>query len=110
MGWLPRSAWCGGRSNKQTAKQKKKKAASEKHARNSTMTTERAEQRSELRGGLLTVAAVGAAFVLLLPTFIGAGTRLSLLLGALLAVGNLWLIARTVRGFLYPAAARSPWL
>ncbi len=110
MGWLPRSDWSGGRSNKRTGKPKKKNVASEKPATNTTMTTEGAERGNDLRASLLAVAVVGALFVLLLPTFIGSGTRLSILVGALLAVGNLWLIARTVRGFLYPAGARSPWL
>ena len=72
------------------------------------MNTEAAERANDLRASLFAVAAVGALFALVLPTFIGTGTRLSLLVGALLAVGNLWLIARTVRGFLYPADARSP--
>jgi hypothetical protein len=56
------------------------------------------------------VAIVGVALTLAAPTLLGEGSRLSVALGALLAMGNLWAIARTVRGFLHPAGARSPWI
>ena len=74
------------------------------------MTTEHPDEQSDLRARLLAVAIVAALFAAMLPTFLGAGSRLSVLLGGLLAVANLWLIALSVRGFLYPAGARSPWL
>ncbi|HEY3254838.1 MAG TPA: hypothetical protein VGJ91_12850 [Polyangiaceae bacterium] len=53
---------------------------------------------------------VGAVLVLAAPTLLGNGSRLSVALGVLLAVANLWAISRTVRGFLHPAGARSPWI
>ena len=56
------------------------------------------------------VAIVGALFVAGAPTLLGAGSRLSVAIGVLLAVGNLWAISKTVRGFLEPAGARSPWV
>ncbi|HEY2409917.1 MAG TPA: hypothetical protein VGI10_28125 [Polyangiaceae bacterium] len=74
------------------------------------MTTERNEEQSDLRVGLTVVAVVGLLLVLVAPSFVGSGSRVSIVLGALLAVGNLWLLGKTVRGFLYPAGARSPWL
>jgi hypothetical protein len=110
MGWQPERERCGGRSSRRTAKQKKKSAASVRLERNTTMTTEQTEQHGDLRASLLAVAAVGLLLVVTLPSFIGADSRLSLLFGALLAVANLWLLARTVRGFLNPAGGRSPWL
>ena len=56
------------------------------------------------------VAIVGVVLTLAAPTLLGSGSRLSVAIGVLLAIGNLWAISRTVRGFLYPAAARSPWI
>lgn len=56
------------------------------------------------------VAIVGAVLCAVGPTLLGSGTRVSIALGVLLAIGNLWAIARTVRGFLEPAGARSPWI
>src|SRR5262249_44596546 len=71
---------------------------------------DQAERENDLRASLLAVACVDLVLMLMLPTFIGAGTRLSLLLGALIAISNLWFVARTVRSFLSPAGARSPWM
>jgi len=56
------------------------------------------------------VAIVGVVLTLAAPSLLGGGSRLSVAIGVLLAIGNLWAISRTVRGFLYPAAARSPWI
>lgn len=56
------------------------------------------------------VAIVGVVLTLAAPTLLGGGSRSSVAIGVLLAIGNLWAISRTVRGFLYPAAARSPWI
>ena len=56
------------------------------------------------------VAIVGALFTLAAPTLLGPASRLSVALGVLLAMGNLWAISRTVRGFLHPEGARSPWI
>ena len=56
------------------------------------------------------VAIVGALFTVAAPTLLGGGSRLSVALGVLLAMANLWAISRTVRGFLHPAGARSPWV
>ncbi len=56
------------------------------------------------------VAIVGALLTAGAPTFLGPASRSSVALGVLLAVGNLWAISRTVRGFLYPAGVRSAWL
>jgi hypothetical protein len=56
------------------------------------------------------VAIVGVLFTAAAPTLLGSASRSSVALGALLSIANLWAISRTVRGFLYPAAARSPWI
>jgi ATP synthase I chain len=56
------------------------------------------------------VAIVGAIMTAAAPVLLGPTSRLSVALGALLGVANLWAIARTVRGFLHPAGARSPWV
>ena len=56
------------------------------------------------------VALVGVLLTAAAPTFLGPASRLSVALGVLLAMGNLWAISRTVRGFLHPAGARSPWI
>jgi len=56
------------------------------------------------------VAIVGLGLTLAAPTLLGSGSRSSVALGVLLAIGNLWAISRTVRGFLHPAGARSPWI
>ncbi|MEI9937706.1 MAG: hypothetical protein WDO69_10850 [Pseudomonadota bacterium] len=63
-----------------------------------------------IASAIWSVAIVGALFCIAAPTLLGSGTRTSVALGALLAMGNLWAIARTVRGFLHPAGARSPWI
>ncbi|HEX3776872.1 MAG TPA: hypothetical protein VHV51_20510 [Polyangiaceae bacterium] len=60
---------------------------------------------------LWAVVVVGILLTIAGPALLGAGTRMSLALGSALAVGNLWLVARTVRGFLNPASgARSSWI
>ena len=56
------------------------------------------------------IAIVGALMVVAAPSFLGPASRSSVALGVLLAIGNLWAISRTVRGFLHPAGARSPWI
>jgi hypothetical protein len=63
-----------------------------------------------IASAIWSVAIVGALFALAAPTLLGSGSRMSVALGALLAMGNLWAISRTVRGFLHPAGARSPWI
>ena len=63
-----------------------------------------------IASAIWSVAIVGALFTLAAPTLFGSGSRVSVALGALLAMGNLWAISRTVRGFLNPAGARSPWI
>ena len=56
------------------------------------------------------VAIVGAVLCALGPTLLGSNTRVSIAIGVLVAMGNLWAISRMVRGFLEPAGARSPWI
>jgi len=63
-----------------------------------------------IASAIWSVAIVGALLTLAAPTLLGTGSRLSVAIGVLLAIGNLWAISRTVRGFLYPAGARSPWI
>jgi hypothetical protein len=71
--------------------------------------TESTDQNG-IASAIWSVAIVAALFTAAGPTLLGANTRLSIALGGLLAVANLWAIARTVRGFLHPAGARSPWV
>jgi len=63
-----------------------------------------------IASAIWSVAIVGALLSLAAPTLLGDSSRLSVALGVLLAIGNLWAISRTVRGFLHPAGARSPWI
>jgi len=63
-----------------------------------------------IASAIWSVAIVGALLTLAAPTLLGTGSRVSVAIGVLLAIGNLWAISRTVRGFLYPAGARSPWI
>jgi hypothetical protein len=75
-----------------------------------TMATQNTDQNG-IAAALWSVAVVGALLALGGPALLGSGTRASLALGALLAVGNLWAVARMVRGFLNPAGGvRSPWV
>ena len=75
-----------------------------------TMATQNPDQNG-IATALWSVAAVGALLTLGGPALLGSGTRSSLALGAVLAVGNLWAVARMVRAFLHPAGGvRSPWL
>jgi len=71
--------------------------------------TESTEPNS-IASAIWSVAIVGALLALAAPTLLGAGTRVSVAIGVLLALANLWAISRTVRGFLHPAGARSPWI
>jgi len=59
---------------------------------------------------LWSVAVVGAVLTVAAPFALGSASRLSVLLGALVAVANLWALVRVVRAFLYPAVARAPWI
>jgi len=63
-----------------------------------------------IASAIWSVAIVGALLALAAPTLLGNGSRSSVALGVLLAIANLWAISRTVRGFLHPAGARSPWI
>ena len=63
-----------------------------------------------IASAIWSVAIVGALLALAAPTLLGTGSRLSVVIGGLLAIANLWAISRTVRGFLHPAGARSPWI
>jgi hypothetical protein len=74
------------------------------------MTTATESDPGGIAPALWSVAIVGALLTAGGPTLLGAGSRASLALGALLAVGSLWALSRTVRGFLHPAGARSPWI
>src|SRR5258708_4236268 len=75
-----------------------------------TMATQSTDQNG-IATALWSVAVVGALLTVAAPLLLGPGTRLSLALGAALAVGNLWTVARMVRGFLNPAGGvRSPWV
>ena len=56
------------------------------------------------------VAIVGVLLTVSAPTFLGSDSRMSVAIGVVLAIGNLWAISKTVRGFLHPAGARSPWI
>ena len=71
--------------------------------------TESTDQNS-IASAIWAVAIVGALLALAAPSLLGSGSRLSVAVGALLAMGNLYAISRTVRGFLHPAGARSPWV
>ena len=60
---------------------------------------------------LWSVAVVGALLAAGAPLALGPGSRSSIALGGLLAVGNLWAVAKMVRGFLNPSGGvRSPWV
>jgi hypothetical protein len=75
-----------------------------------TMATQSTDQNG-IATALWSVAVVGALLTVGAPLLLGSGTRLSIALGAALAVGNLWTVARMVRGFLHPAGGvRSPWV
>jgi hypothetical protein len=63
-----------------------------------------------IASAIWSVAIVGALLTFAAPTLLGNGSRLSVAIGVLLAIANLWAISRTVRGFLHPAGARSPWI
>jgi hypothetical protein len=71
--------------------------------------TESTDQNG-IASAIWSVAIVGALLTAGAPTLLGASSRSSVAVGVLLAVANLWAISRTVRGFLYPAGARSPWI
>jgi hypothetical protein len=71
--------------------------------------TESTDQNG-IASAIWSVVIVAALLTAGAPTLLGAASRASVALGGVLAVGNLWAISRTVRGFLYPAAARSPWI
>jgi hypothetical protein len=73
------------------------------------MATQSTDQNG-IATALWSVAVVGALLALGTPLLLGSGSRVSVALGAVLAVLNLWAVARMVRGFLYPAGARSPWM
>ena len=75
-----------------------------------TMATQSTDQNG-IATALWSVAVVGALLTAGGPMALGSGSRLSIALGGLLAVGNLWAVARMVRGFLNPAGGvRSPWV
>lgn len=75
-----------------------------------TMATQSTDQNG-IATALWSVAVVGVLLTVGAPLLLGSGSRSSLALGATLAVGNLWAVARMVRGFLNPAGGvRSPWL
>ena len=74
-----------------------------------TTATESTDQNG-IATAVWSVAIVGALLAAFAPAFLGPTSRLSVALGALLATANLWTISRTVRGFLHPAGARSPWV
>jgi hypothetical protein len=74
------------------------------------MVTKSNEQRQGLGAALWSVAVVGLLFAVAAPSFLGSGSRSSVAIGAALALVNLWVVARTVRGFLYPEGPRSPWI
>ena len=59
---------------------------------------------------LQSVAVVGAVLTVMVPWATGSGSRVSIAVGALLAVFNLWAVSRMVRAFLEPAGTRSPWI
>jgi hypothetical protein len=71
--------------------------------------TESTDQNG-IASAIWSVAIVGALLTAGAPALLGQQSRVSVALGALLAVGNLWAISRTVRGFLYPAGARAAWI
>ena len=56
------------------------------------------------------VAIICALFTAFAPALLGDGSRASVAMGVVLAMANLWAIAKTVRGFLEPAGARSPFI
>lgn len=59
---------------------------------------------------LWSVAIVGALLAVVVPFASSSLSPLSVALGALIAVANLWLVVRFVRAFLFPAGARAPWV
>lgn len=71
--------------------------------------TESTDQ-SSIATAIRSVAIIGAFLTAGAPTLLGSSSRLSVAVGVVLAVANLWAISRTVRGFLYPAGVRSAWI
>ena len=59
---------------------------------------------------LWSVAVMGAVLTIVAPFSLGSASRLSVGLGGIVGVVNLWAVIRIVRAFLYPAGARAPWI
>src|SRR5262249_28968888 len=78
--------------------------------RNSTMKTLAKTDERGLNAALWAVAIVGVVLALASPVLFGKGAALSVALGAGLAFGNLWLLARLVRAFLSGGGAQLSWL
>ncbi len=74
-----------------------------------TTATESTDQNG-IASAIWSVAIIGALLTAGVPSLLGSSSRLSVGMGALLALGNLWAISRTVRGFLYPAGPRAAWI
>ena len=73
------------------------------------MATENPDQNG-IATALWSVAVVGALLSVGAPFALGSASRLSVALGGLVAVFNLWGLMRIVRAFLYPVGARAPWI
>jgi len=59
---------------------------------------------------LWSVTVVAVLLAVCAPFALGSASRLSVGLGGLLAIFNLWGLVRIVRAFLYPVGARAPWI
>lgn len=72
------------------------------------MTTPRSEEEQQLRTTLWAVALSGAVLTLAAPFVLGRAGVLGVALGSLIAVLNLWVLARVVRALL--GGAGLPWV
>jgi len=70
----------------------------------------RSTDENGITTALWSVAVVGALLAIVVPFSLGSASRLSVALGGIVAVVNLWAVIRIVRAFLYPAGARAPWI
>lgn len=74
------------------------------------MQTEEGTETASMAGSLWSVALAGALLTLAAPLVTGSLGVISCGAGAALAVVNLWVLVRVVRGFLAPRGARLPWV
>ncbi len=70
---------------------------------------EKNEPQTGVRRAILAVSMVGLVGTVTSIWLGGASTARSVAIGAAIAVGNLWLLAQMVRGFLGRSGAAAPW-